>query len=345
MGNLRYEMKQNCISHSFEDGAGKQIQDKDTLRSYRRSINYFCDWVKETYRINNIRQLVTAGGAQKIVQEYEKKLEADGKSASTIHTYLSPVCKGLKLHLSEIKKPKRIASDITRSRKIFSNRQGKEELVDKKYARLVGFQKMVGIRRSELGKLTANSFARDESGYPCVVVNRGKGGKTQMQRILPSDIPKMKEFIKSVLNVVLSSDLERDKIHLFTKGELNNKIDLHGIRAEHAREAYQYYLERCQTSEGKEKLQQELVDRWNACHGKADKIERTERGYFAVSVTGKRFVDEFSHAGKYQLRSENRERALKQGRPIAYDRTALLAVSVFHLSHWRNDVTVKHYML
>ena len=32
------------------------------------------------------------------------------------------------------------------------------------------------------------------------------------------------------------------------------------------------------------------------------------------------------------------------GRAVAYDRLALMAVSVFHLAHWRAEVTVKNYM-
>ena len=32
------------------------------------------------------------------------------------------------------------------------------------------------------------------------------------------------------------------------------------------------------------------------------------------------------------------------GRPTEYDRVALMCVSVWHLSHWRLDVTVDHYM-
>lgn len=31
-------------------------------------------------------------------------------------------------------------------------------------------------------------------------------------------------------------------------------------------------------------------------------------------------------------------------RPLRYDRVALMAVSVFHLAHWRADVTVSNYM-
>lgn len=345
MGNLKYDMKQNCIAHPFKDGSGKQIQDKDTVRVYRRSINNFCGWVKNTYGINNSRQLKAAGGAVSIIQEYARKLEAEGKSASTIHTYLAPVCKGLGVHMGEIKKPRRSASDMTRSRDVLSNRQGKKEAMEKKNLRLVEFQKMAGIRRSELGRLKVSDFQKDESGYFCVVVNRGKGGKKQLQRILPEDMPKMKVFLRSMLDTVSSSDLPRDKIALFTKEEMNNKIDLHRIRADHARDAYQHYLGRCRTKEGKTEVQRELVERWNACHGEDDKITVRGRRFYASSACGRRFIDEFAHEGKYQLRGSNKSRCLEIGRPIAYDRTALLAVSVFHLSHWRNDVTVKHYML
>ena len=50
------------------------------------------------------------------------------------------------------------------------------------------------------------------------------------------------------------------------------------------------------------------------------------------------------HEKPYYLRS-NRETALRMGKPIAYNRLALMAVSVLHLSHWRTDVTVTNYIL
>lgn len=49
--------------------------------------------------------------------------------------------------------------------------------------------------------------------------------------------------------------------------------------------------------------------------------------------------------GQYHLRGANRRVAIERGHPTAYDRLALACVSVFHLSHFRNEVTVKHYML
>lgn len=345
MGNLRYDMKEACLNHTYADGAGKQIQDNDSARIYRKSINSFCLWIKNTYKINNIRQLEKAGGALKYVQEYEQKLETQGKSASTIHTYLSPICKGLGIHLNEIEKPHRNATEIIRSRNVDSNRQGKKDVQNQKYRRLVEFQQMVGLRRSELARLKVGDVARDERGYFCISVSRGKGGKAQLQRILPEDIPAVKEIIKSAVAAARSSGMPYDEIKLFTPVELKNKIDLHGMRAAQARKAYAYYLDRCKTADGKEKIRQELVDRWNVCHGEKERIRASGDGYTAFSSAARRFIREFSMAGKYELRGDNKIRALASGRPIIYDRTALLAVSVFHLSHWRNDVTVKHYML
>lgn len=345
MANLKYDMKEACLNHAYEDGSGKQIQDKDSARIYRRSINSFCSWLKDTYQINNARQLEKAGGAHKYVQEYENKLEAEEKSASTIHTYLSPICKGLGIHLNAITKPHRGATDITRSRNMESNQQGKKEILNQKYKRLVEFQQIVGLRRSELAKLKIGDIARDESGHFCIDVARGKGGKSQLQRILPEDVPKVMQILKAAASATESSGIPREEMKLFTSVELNNKIDLHGMRAEQARRAYHVYLEQCKTPAGRATLQKELVARWNACHGGKDQIRATENGYTGLSPASRRYIQEFSATGDYTMRGENKIRALASGRPISYNRTALLAVSVFHLSHWRNDVTVKHYML
>ena len=49
--------------------------------------------------------------------------------------------------------------------------------------------------------------------------------------------------------------------------------------------------------------------------------------------------------GKYFVRGKNKELAIKNGLPLSYDRLAVMAVSVFHLSHWRCDVTIANYIL
>ena len=47
----------------------------------------------------------------------------------------------------------------------------------------------------------------------------------------------------------------------------------------------------------------------------------------------------------FYLRGLNRKFAQEHNLPTAYNRLTLMAVSVFHLSHWRLDVTVCNYIL
>ena len=67
-------------------------------------------------------------------------------------------------------------------------KQGKLQECDQKFTRLTTLQKAVGVRRSELGKLVgADLIQRGNSWY--VRIRRGKGGKAQLQFILPKDVP------------------------------------------------------------------------------------------------------------------------------------------------------------
>ena len=95
----------------------------------------------------------------------------------------------------------------------------------------------------------------------------------------------------------LSFFQQHSQIRLFTREEMNNKIDLHGIRAEQSRRAYDYYSDRCSTPSGKQKLQKELVLRWNACHDERDRITIRGGSFSSASGSGRRFIDEFSHRG------------------------------------------------
>lgn len=53
----------------------------------------------------------------------------------------------------------------------------------------------VGLRRAELKRLTDADLVTDESGELCVRVKRGKGGKMQLQRILPQDKSLLRIFL------------------------------------------------------------------------------------------------------------------------------------------------------
>ncbi len=122
---------------------------------------------------------------------------------------------------------------------------------------------------------------------------------------------------------------------------MTNKLNLHAQRASLAWEAYTYYKKRLDTEPGyREQLRAELQARIHVSN--QYNIERSR-------TKGKRWDgtrwDEREFSGTYHLRGKNRELAQRLGRPLSYDKAALLAVSVFHLAHYRNDVTVASYIL
>ena len=135
-----------------------------------------------------------------------------------------------------------------------------------------------------------------------------------MQRILPGD----EMFVRSCF--------DGSEKRVFTTKELNNKIDLHHLRAVQAQRAYRYYYDRLRSEpEYRERLEMEIKARWRLYNKKRWKQHEFE--------------------GTYRLRGANKQLAQRLGRPVEYDRLAVMAVSVFHLSHWRCDVTIGNYLL
>ena len=61
--------------------------------------------------------------------------------------------------------------------------------------------------------------------------------------------------------------------------------------------------------------------------------------------SNKRFLHDIMNEEPYRLRGENRQKAIEQDKETEYNRLALMMVSVFHLSHWRLDVTVTNYLI
>lgn len=307
------------IQSTLIEAALKGITDNQTVTAYKKDCKLFAVYCKKQ-GVKRPDQL--EGREKELLQSYEKELEAAGYSPATIHRRLAAPCKGIGVNMSEIEKPKRTSGKITRSRNEKANRQGKKEATEERYSRLVTFQKAVGIRRAELSRLSATDLTTDESGYLCVYVAKGKGGKRQLQRLLPEDE-------ETVIEIFQNAD---PKQKLFSKEEMQNKIDLHGLRREHAQKAYKYYADRLKNEPGyKYQLRKELAARYREFHRSGD--------------SNKRFLHDIMNEEPYKLRGENRQKAIEQGKETEYNRLALMMVSVFHLSHWRFDVTVTNYLI
>ncbi|MGF0122854.1 hypothetical protein [Streptococcus suis] len=192
------------------------------------------------------------------------------------------------------------------------------------------FQKVVGIRRNELKALTGKDLKIDEHGNYYVYVKRGKGGKKQMQYILPKDVAIVKQTFAGI----------EENEPVFSEEEMKNQINLHALRAQHSRDSYFYYLKIIQQNPKiRHALSHLLISKWEEGHQKLkqesqSKYERQRRNFIYD------LRDEI-----YVLRGSNKVKAIASEMPITYNRLALMAVSVLNLSHWRLSVTVTNYIL
>ena len=313
-------MKEQSIKYRLGKGSPylREMKNQKTARQYTHITARFATWLSDR-GIKRPSQLAAVyGSLHAAIQTWVDALVAQGKTPATVHTYAAAVCAAAGIPLDEIRKPKRSVDSIVRSRDVGKNHQGTNEALNGLYVRLLTFQKAVGIRRAELARLTGEDLVRDEAGRPCVLVRKGKGGKAQLQRILPDDLETVKAYFDGTAERIFSQD------------EMQNHIDLHRIRGEHARKCYDYYVGL--PDPDRQQLRRELAERYLAA---APDPERVSRFLAQLDRDG----------GQYRLRGKSKDLAEAQGLPVVYDRLALLAVSVFHLSHWRLDVTVTNYML
>ena len=292
-----------------------KYQNDVTRKMYTCQFKSYVKFCREHFNVRTFED------CREHIQDYSDYLQTENYTASTIHTYLASVCAVYEINLETIQKPTRHTADYIRGRSI-KNIDSKNDLENPQWYYIVEFQRCVGIRRDELKRLKGADFGYDESGYPCVIVRRGKGGKCQYQRILEKDI----EFVKSYFDGVAENE------YVFDRKFFENDLNFHGLRASAAKSYYREQLKQIKSDPRyAEQLEKEIRARW-------EKMNLNRKGQ------SKKFKD-VEIKGIYTLRGKNRELALKKGLPIHYDKLALLATSIFKLSHWRNDVTVASYML
>ena len=322
----------NSLQHELLRQVLSDIENNKTSTAYKRHIKNFAKWAKG----NGYKKPESI--TVEVIQEYENYLENDPRnySPSTIHTYIAPVCLAAGVSMDKIRKPKRSARSITRGRErdtdgqpIAQNLQGRRQEKDPKYERLVALQAVLGIRRNELRHLVgADLINRGKSCY--VRVRRGKGGKEQYQYILPKDAETVRQIFSGV----------GPEQRVFSNEETNNKINLHGLRAKHGKDCYNYYAEMLERDPAAaEQLRALLLRRWDKGHEKL-KNENPKAWAFQRA----RFISDMDDR-PYKLRGDNLRKAQALGLPEEYNRLALMLVSVLHLSHWRLDVTATNYLI
>ena len=317
------------------------MQDHHSENTYRQGTKSFCGWLAEKYGIKYEGQLDKSYAD--LIKEFAYDLvsgaccQRSGKkySAATISTYVKGACHAYGVDFKKINAdpdgkpvlPRRTAGSIIKGTdrgNPDANPQGRRELYMSKYSRFVELARVTEVRRGELTEIRGRDLTTDESGHLCIAVT-GKNGKYTLQRILPWEQATIREIFAGV----------KPKQFVLTKDECVNKIDVHYIRAQRCQAAYDYY-ERLIAAGGADQLRQEMIDRFDALHinGDAKKDVAARKEFLRIMNNEKTFY----------MRGENKRVAQSHGRPTAYNRLAFLCVSVFHLSHWRIDVTRVNYM-
>lgn len=324
--------KTESLQHALIKRVLPKIRNNKTGSSYKKHLKIFARWAKENgYRTPDH---IT----KDVVQEYEQYLESSPKqySPSTIHTYLAPVCAAAEVPMDQVRKPKRTSGFITRGRDrdadgnlITQNRQGRRQEKDPRYARLIALQSAVGIRRAELARLTGADLVCNGTDW-FINVRKGKGGKRQLQYILPKDVPIVRHVFEGI---------EPDQ-KVFSRKEMNNLINLHGMRAKHGKECYEYYAALFSSNpDAAGKMRKVLLGRWDEAH-----LQLRDDDQEAWLRQRNRFIIDMD-SRPYALRGDNAAKAISLGLPTEYSRLALMCISVLHLSHWRLDVTVTNYLV
>lgn len=299
--------KQNDPQHLY-------IHSQGTLTTYLRQVGLFAAWLKA----HGVKSRAKETEAVAHIQTYLDDLEAQGKRPATVHTAAAAVCKALGQRMEDYRKPLRTAAP-KKGRETAASMNGRNDgdMDDPKYQKLVHFARVVGLRRAEYAQLRGRDLVvKDGKHY--VHVAKGKGGREQWQLIDEADVP----VVRACFAGIAPDEL------VFQREDLANKINLHRLRREQAQEMYARYVERMEEDPTyREELIREMKETFKAA-GKDWRrnkdMQRLDLPYFTRKA----------------IRADMRDK----GRAVRYDRVALMAVSVFHLAHWRADVTVCNYM-
>lgn len=307
--NLYWQMAQalQIVSGSGEQATVTEIRGSyQTSRDYLQWLHHAADYYKGK-GIKNLSQIDRAA-----VQAYSDDMQARGLSASTIHNYLAPLCLAAGVPLASIKKPIRKASEFKRSKGSGSEAGAAGS------GRAFELNRCIGVRESELKQLIGGGLIVDQNGDMWVDIRRGKGGKHQLQFILPENRDTVRAFFDGV------AEGER----VLSPADFDGNADYHGQRRELAIAALRHFSDALAAGgeQYRRKVYGTIAGRYHADNRKHSRLEP------------------YSHFDKpYRLRGDNKALAEEQGKAVELDRLAIRAVSVLFTAHWRDNITVQSY--
>lgn len=327
---------------------GGRLTNDVTLKSYKRHIHDFADWAS-TFGIKRVGDIQKQGYTPAtLIQKYTDELVKKSLKATTVHTYLAPVCKGLGVGMEQIRKPPRLAADICKNTKLRQNKTGERQSEDPRYERILRLAQIVVVRSRALARLTANHIKVDENADHIVAI-RDKGGKESIQLLLPHEV----ELVRSILSTDAGGNALKPGARPFTTGDLG-KIAFSKYRIERAQAIEAYFDRRFHAWESMpSKTEAQRQARAEACtEAKKERqmwidkiVAKYAAGHPEASAKQvERYRRDLSRESLISIREGNRERAIALGRPTEYDRVSVRIASVYVLSHWVDETTIRNYL-
>lgn len=339
-------MKRNIRDNP--EKAGGKLTNNVTLTNYRNNIDKFCHWAEEK-GIKREHHIVRQGYTPtSLIQEYTDTLVKRKLSAATVHTYIAPVCKAFGISMSQIRKPPRKSGDIVRNTKLKQNAAGARQELSPRFERIVRFARIVTIRPQAMVALTIDNLMMDENG-DWLIVKKDKGGKESIQYLFPHEV--------AYVRMVLSTDKDGKPLkpgeHPFKQSDLG-QIAYSKFRYERAQmveahfdRLFNSWIDMPRETPAQQKEREDARIAAEAARKEwIEKLVGKYRKYHpkAPNIQIAKFREQLEKPSKMAIRGGNRERAIELRRPISYDRVSLKIASVYAMSHWSDESTIRNYL-
>lgn len=212
----------------------KGIYSYKTYKDYAKAVKTFAAYVTK-----NHSEVKTMEQAKKYVPEYMENLKTRGLSAWTQHMYLYAIrsCYHCDVKEFDVTLPERKRADVIRCRDAESNILRSDE----RYQDIIKMAVATGARRNELLRLRKEDFREqtDANGNKTGLMEVYKRGKNGYEKWCLVN-PKYTGWVKVYLTFKEETETGGEK-RLFEKREIPQGLPVHDLRADYAKDLYQYF--------------------------------------------------------------------------------------------------------
>ena len=305
----------NRLSHVIKRNLRRKQE--STRKQYQRACAGFVKFCKAVKGTERIKESLYGD----FVNLYMEELRGRGMAPDTIHTYIVGITQGLGLTLKDFEMEKRGIPRRGRNQGFVLS------------GKVSDIGRYIGLRSTEYGRLKGDSL-QSRDGHLFVVLDKGKGGKRQEQYILPRYEGEVRKIFEGI---------GKDE-YVFSKQELKSFVhaNIHAARRELAREAYIYYrgLSRAEKDALLEECHERFLHKYDK-EFKGDMKKSRKKG----EAAWRKEMNMIKRNPVRFCRGDIKADLIRQGRKPYFDRECVLLVSVLNLAHYRENVTVKNYLL